>query len=47
MEEIILESNGCGIKVFVDGYPELEDIPKEIRDLIVQSIFESIIQDLE
>lgn len=43
MKEIQLDGNDTGLKVFVNGEPDLSLIPESLMDCFIESIIEQII----
>ena len=47
MKEITVKDNRSGRQILVNGYPDIDLMPSEIRSLFVLSLFEAVQKKLE
>lgn len=47
MKEITVKDNRSGRQILVNGYPDIDLMPSEIRSLFVLSLFEAIQKKIE
>ena len=47
MKEITVKDNRSGRQILVNGYPDIDLMPSEIRSLFVLSLFEAVQKKIE